>query len=71
MRVDVWSDVVCPFCYIGKKRLEQLGIRTHDQPRVRFQFQYLQQLLRFAMQGDRLQVFVCLQQVMQRHTITA
>ena len=22
MRVDVWSDVVCPFCYIGKKRLE-------------------------------------------------
>ncbi|QOW44693.1 MULTISPECIES: DsbA family protein [Acinetobacter] len=30
MRVDIWSDVVCPFCYIGKKRLEaaaqQLGI---------------------------------------------
>lgn len=23
MRVDVWSDVVCPFCYIGKKRLEK------------------------------------------------
>ena len=22
MRVDIWSDVVCPFCYIGKKRLE-------------------------------------------------
>lgn len=22
MRVDVWSDVVCPFCYIGKRRLE-------------------------------------------------
>ncbi|MEG1708974.1 MAG: DsbA family protein, partial [Acinetobacter sp.] len=20
MRVDIWSDVVCPFCYIGKKR---------------------------------------------------
>ncbi|WP_153309810.1 DsbA family protein, partial [Acinetobacter baumannii] len=19
MRVDVWSDVVCPFCYIGQK----------------------------------------------------
>lgn len=22
LRVDVWSDVVCPFCYIGKRRLE-------------------------------------------------
>lgn len=22
MRIDIWSDVVCPFCYIGKRRLE-------------------------------------------------
>lgn len=22
-RVDVWSDVVCPWCYIGKRRLER------------------------------------------------
>ncbi len=22
MRVEIWSDVVCPFCYIGKKRFE-------------------------------------------------
>lgn len=22
MRIDVWSDVVCPFCYLGKRRLE-------------------------------------------------
>ena len=26
MRVDIWSDVVCPFCYIGKKRLEAAAI---------------------------------------------
>jgi predicted DsbA family dithiol-disulfide isomerase len=25
MRVDIWSDVVCPWCYIGKRRLE-LGL---------------------------------------------
>lgn len=25
MRVDIWSDVVCPFCYIGKKRLEHVA----------------------------------------------
>ncbi|MDZ7673905.1 MAG: DsbA family oxidoreductase [Acidimicrobiales bacterium] len=23
MRIDVWSDVVCPWCYLGKTRLEQ------------------------------------------------
>lgn len=22
MRVDIWSDVVCPWCYIGKRRFE-------------------------------------------------
>ena len=22
LRIDVWSDVVCPWCYIGKRRLE-------------------------------------------------
>jgi predicted DsbA family dithiol-disulfide isomerase len=25
MRVDVWSDVVCPFCYIGKTRLARVA----------------------------------------------
>ncbi|HMQ50359.1 MAG TPA: DsbA family oxidoreductase [Saprospiraceae bacterium] len=23
MTVEIWSDVVCPFCYIGKRRFEQ------------------------------------------------
>lgn len=23
MRVEIWSDVVCPWCYLGKRRLEQ------------------------------------------------
>lgn len=23
MRIEVWSDVVCPWCYIGKRRLEK------------------------------------------------
>jgi predicted DsbA family dithiol-disulfide isomerase len=22
MRIEIWSDVVCPWCYIGKRRLE-------------------------------------------------
>lgn len=23
MKIEVWSDFVCPFCYVGKRRLEQ------------------------------------------------
>ena len=23
MRIDIWSDLVCPWCYIGKRRFEQ------------------------------------------------
>jgi predicted DsbA family dithiol-disulfide isomerase len=23
MRVDIWSDLVCPWCYIGKRRFEK------------------------------------------------
>ncbi|MGP4071165.1 DsbA family oxidoreductase [Piscibacillus sp. B03] len=23
MKIEIWSDVVCPFCYIGKRRLEE------------------------------------------------
>ena len=30
MRVEIWSDVVCPWCYIGKRRLERaLGDFPH------------------------------------------
>lgn len=25
MRVDIWSDVICPFCYVGKKRFENVA----------------------------------------------
>lgn len=32
MKIEIWSDYTCPYCYIGKKRLElaleQLGIRN-------------------------------------------
>jgi predicted DsbA family dithiol-disulfide isomerase len=23
MKVEIWSDVACPFCYIGKRRFEE------------------------------------------------
>ena len=29
MRIEIWSDVVCPWCYIGKRRLEA-ALATFD-----------------------------------------
>ncbi|WP_332646406.1 DsbA family oxidoreductase [Lysinibacillus sp. 54212] len=28
MKIEIWSDYVCPFCYIGKKQLEQAIEKT-------------------------------------------
>ncbi|WP_353056513.1 DsbA family oxidoreductase [Sporosarcina luteola] len=29
MKIEIWSDYVCPFCYIGKRRLEE-ALRATD-----------------------------------------
>jgi len=33
LRIDIWSDIACPWCYVGKRRLEQALARfdhRHD-----------------------------------------
>ncbi|MFC5729671.1 MULTISPECIES: DsbA family oxidoreductase [Nocardioides] len=36
MRIEIWADVVCPWCYIGKRRLERAleGFEHRDQVEV-------------------------------------
>jgi predicted DsbA family dithiol-disulfide isomerase len=36
MRVEIWSDVVCPWCYVGKRRFEQAlaGFAHRDEVEV-------------------------------------
>ncbi|MBS4178922.1 DsbA family oxidoreductase [Lederbergia citrea] len=38
MKIEVWSDFVCPFCYIGKRRLEEAlsNFPHRDQVEVEF-----------------------------------
>jgi len=33
MKIEIWSDIMCPFCYIGKRRLEEAlaGFPQRDQ----------------------------------------
>ncbi|HTN44592.1 MAG TPA: DsbA family oxidoreductase [Nitrospiria bacterium] len=35
IRVEIWSDVVCPFCYIGKRHLEAALKKFERRDRVR------------------------------------
>lgn len=37
MKVEVWSDYACPFCYIGKKRLEK-AIEANGMKNVEVEF---------------------------------
>jgi predicted DsbA family dithiol-disulfide isomerase len=35
MRIDIYSDTVCPWCYLGKRRFElAMAARPHYEPRV-------------------------------------
>ncbi len=34
MQVEIWSDVVCPWCYLGKRRLEQALERFPHRDRI-------------------------------------
>src|SRR3979490_485200 len=35
MRIDIYSDTVCPWCYLGKRRFElAVAARPHDEPGV-------------------------------------
>ena len=37
MKVDIWSDVACPWCFVGKRRFEK-GVSTLDDVEVEVEF---------------------------------
>ncbi|OGX78347.1 disulfide bond formation protein DsbA [Exiguobacterium sp. SH31] len=38
MKIEVWSDYVCPFCYIGKRRLEEALEQFQHADKVEVEF---------------------------------
>lgn len=38
MKIQVWSDFVCPFCYIGKRRLEQAIEKFPHKDKIEVEF---------------------------------
>ncbi|HEV2036268.1 MAG TPA: DsbA family oxidoreductase [Candidatus Dormibacteraeota bacterium] len=38
MKVEIWSDVVCPWCYIGKRRFESALARFEPRDQIEVEF---------------------------------
>ena len=38
MKIEVWSDYACPFCYIGEKRLEKALSEINDNEKIEIEF---------------------------------
>jgi predicted DsbA family dithiol-disulfide isomerase len=42
MKVEIWSDVMCPFCYIGKRRFEQALQQFANQDEIEVEWKSFQ-----------------------------
>ena len=42
VKIEIWSDFVCPFCYIGKRKLEQALEKFPHRDKVEVQFKSYQ-----------------------------
>lgn len=42
MKIEIWSDVVCPFCYIGKRKLEKALERFPQKDKVEIEWKSFQ-----------------------------
>src|SRR5690625_2421945 len=38
MKIEIWSDYVCPFCYIGKRQLEEALLQFPHKDKVTVMF---------------------------------
>ncbi|MGF7039957.1 DsbA family oxidoreductase [Mucilaginibacter lappiensis] len=42
MKIEIWSDVMCPFCYIGKRRFEEALQHSGHQDQVEIEWKSFQ-----------------------------
>jgi predicted DsbA family dithiol-disulfide isomerase len=42
LKIEIWSDVMCPFCYIGKRRVEQALAQFPHNDRVEIEWKSFQ-----------------------------
>ncbi|SDE26845.1 Predicted dithiol-disulfide isomerase, DsbA family [Mucilaginibacter pineti] len=42
MKIEIWSDVMCPFCYIGKRRFEEALVQFENRDQVEIEWKSFQ-----------------------------
>jgi len=42
MKIEIWSDVVCPFCYIGKRKLEKALAKFPNKDAIKIEWKSFQ-----------------------------
>lgn len=42
MKIEIWSDIVCPFCYIGKRRLEKALAKFPNKEEIEIEWKSFQ-----------------------------
>ena len=42
MKIDIWSDFVCPFCYIGKTVLEKATVQFPHKENIEIHYKSYQ-----------------------------
>jgi predicted DsbA family dithiol-disulfide isomerase len=38
MLIEIWSDIICPYCYIGKRRLEEALVKFQHKEEVNIEY---------------------------------
>lgn len=52
MKIDIWSDIACPWCYVGKRRLEQALAGMDVEPEITWHSFELNPASPPAVEGD-------------------
>lgn len=42
MKIEIWSDIVCPFCYIGKRKFEKALSQFKDKDQIEIEWKSFQ-----------------------------
>lgn len=42
MKIEIWSDIICPFCYIGKRKFETALAQFNDKEQVQIEWKSFQ-----------------------------
>ena len=51
MKIEIWSDIMCPFCYIGKKHFEEAFeiVTSEKHPNVSIRFHIISNIIDTAL----------------------